>query len=55
MMEYWALKRIFPFMNTFHLLVKKSVVNISLPHFSRTHYSIVPVFQSRLGGMSEAN
>jgi hypothetical protein len=42
-------------MNTFHLLVKRSMVNIPLPHFSRTHYFIIPVFQSRLGGMSEAN
>ena len=32
-------------MNTFQFLVKRSVVNIPLLHFSRTHYSIVPVFQ----------
>ena len=54
MMEYWKVedpvfsgigfKKISRFMNTFHLLVKRSVVNIPLPHFSRTHYSIVPSF-----------
>ncbi len=50
MMEYWKVedpvfsgigfKKISRFMNTFHLLVKRSVVNIPLPHFSRTHYSL---------------
>ncbi|MBA7670850.1 hypothetical protein ES703_78997 [subsurface metagenome] len=42
-------------MNTFYFLVKRGVINIPLRHFPKTHYSVIPVFQSRLGGMSEAN
>ena len=44
-LEGWSLKIHHSLMNAFYFPVKRDVVNIPLPHFPRTHYSIIPVFQ----------